>query len=205
LATCCSTEPRSGLPVTCRIERRAPGARGAPGAPPLEAPRPPVKNGVQGAGAVGPASPSGRNAEVPAAAPVPHLARREFPKSRPPAGAMLISPILFILSECAAVVPLGLSVIDKAKSARSAVHVVFQPQRRRAAWPRPERAAGERSRRRKPALLYSAVGFSGASWETDAVPTAHMGEIANDYCAEPAHGPVSQIYSLTSGRQCARS
>lgn len=41
--------------------------------------------------------PAGRYAEAPAAALVPPLAWREFPKSRPAAGAMLISPILFIV------------------------------------------------------------------------------------------------------------
>ncbi len=78
-------EPASG-----RIERRATGVMGAPGAPPLETPRRPVKNGAQATGAVDPSSPSGRYAEAPAAARLPALARREFPKSRPPAGPMLI-------------------------------------------------------------------------------------------------------------------
>jgi hypothetical protein len=55
-----------------------------------------MKSGAQGAGAVGPAFPSGHDVEAPAAALVPLLARREFPKSRPAAGAMLISPMLFI-------------------------------------------------------------------------------------------------------------
>ncbi len=79
-------------------KRRGTGPRGAPCAPPLGAPRPPMKNGAQGAGAVDPASPSGHYVEAPAAALLPLLARREFPKSRPTAGAMLISPMLFILA-----------------------------------------------------------------------------------------------------------
>ncbi|KWV48686.1 hypothetical protein AS026_11980 [Rhizobium altiplani] len=49
-------------------------------------------------GAVDPASPSGHFVEAPAAALFPLLARREFPKSRPAAGAMLISPIFFIFA-----------------------------------------------------------------------------------------------------------
>lgn len=49
-------------------------------------------------GAVGPASPSGHHVEAPVAALVLLLARRELPKSRPAAGAMLISPVLFIFS-----------------------------------------------------------------------------------------------------------
>ncbi len=43
--------------------------------------------GVRDAGAVGPASPSGHYVEAPAAALLPALARREFPKSRPLGGA----------------------------------------------------------------------------------------------------------------------
>lgn len=59
------------------------------------------KSRAQGAGAVGPASPSAHDIEAPAAALVPLLARREFPESRPAAGAMLISPMLSIFQDCA--------------------------------------------------------------------------------------------------------
>ena len=40
------------------------------------------ENGTQGAEAVGPASPSGHYVEAPAAALIPLIGRREFPKSR---------------------------------------------------------------------------------------------------------------------------
>jgi len=58
----------------------------------------PDENGAQRAGAVDPASPSSHDVEAPAAALVPLFARREFPKSRPAAGGMLIFPMLFIVS-----------------------------------------------------------------------------------------------------------
>lgn len=95
------------------------------------------------------------------------------------------SPILFTLSEIRCARFTSPRAIGKAKFARS---VVFQPQRRRAVRPRPERAAGERSRRRKPTLPYSVVGFSGASWETTAVPHAHIADIVYVNCTEPARG-----------------
>lgn len=63
--------------------------------------RPPMKSGAQGAGAVDPAFTAHHSVEAPAAALVPLLARREFPKSRPTASAMLISPMLSIFQDYA--------------------------------------------------------------------------------------------------------
>ena len=109
----------------------------------------------------------GNFVEAPAAALVPLPARREFPKSRPAAGAMMISPMPFIVSR-------SRPRDRRSESAHSSVRTAFQPQRRRTARPRPERATGERSRRRKPALIFSAEGFSGAcgtrSYGTCAMP-----------------------------------
>ena len=51
----------------------------------------------RGRGQSVPPHPLGRYAEAPAAGLCPSAARREFPKSRLAAGAMLIAPILFIV------------------------------------------------------------------------------------------------------------
>ena len=122
---------RALVPVPCRIERRGAGTRGAPGAPPLDTPRPPHENGAQRAGALGPASPSGNSVEAPAAALLPRPARRGFPKSRLPAGAMLISPMLFILAR-----PRQARFTSRRRDRQGEVcaialsEFVFQPQRR---------------------------------------------------------------------------
>lgn len=85
-----------------------PPSRGSPEAPPLELPAPPdIQSSIlrqmrlyaerRGRGQSVPPHPLGRYAEAPAAGLCPSAARREFPKSRLAAGAMLISPMLFIV------------------------------------------------------------------------------------------------------------
>ena len=85
-----------------------PPSRGSPEAPPLELPAPPdIQSSIlrqmrlyaerRGRGQSVPPHPLGRYAEAPAAGLCPSAARREFPKSRLAAGAMLIAPILFIV------------------------------------------------------------------------------------------------------------
>ncbi len=70
---------------------------GRPEAPPLELPCPPVKTERRKRAQSVPPPLAGRFAEAPAAALLPPATPREFPKSRPKAGAMLISPIFALV------------------------------------------------------------------------------------------------------------
>ncbi len=130
------------VPGPHRVERVGPG-RGAPRSPAPRTPLPARQNGAPRAGAVGPASPAGRFAEAPAAALLPPATQRECPKSRPEAGAMLISPIFAFFTgsgrarcaahrrvrfgaECARTLPLsGVPTTTVVTEAASAVSPTF--------------------------------------------------------------------------------
>jgi hypothetical protein len=90
---------------------------GLPKAPAPRTPLPAHLNGAPQAGAVGPASPTGRFTEAPAAAHIPPTTQREFPKSRPQAGAMLISPIFASYPERTALAALCFGAISKRPTA----------------------------------------------------------------------------------------
>ena len=85
-----------------------PPSRGSPKPRPSNSPPTRIDNAVVASGVrvnaerpgrsqSAPPHPPGRFAEAPAAGPHPPVAWREFPKSRLAAGAMLISPMLFIV------------------------------------------------------------------------------------------------------------
>lgn len=106
----------------------------------------PDESGTQRAGAVDPASPMGHYVDAPAAALVPLFACREFPKSRPAAGAMLISPMLFIISGARVLVSRRAGAIKRDESARCAVRNRFSA----AAPPGGAAEAGVSRHRRRP-------------------------------------------------------
>lgn len=91
--------PGPFMPCACPSPPRAAPdrTRGAPRPRPSNSPARPGKCGALRAVAVGPGSPCGPLCLASCGCAPSALARREFPKSRPAGGAMLISPMLFIV------------------------------------------------------------------------------------------------------------